>query len=180
MEFELFKEILKYRETINKLALKHWLKNTLFSYQWWLLIVVLILPWILLWKLLDKSNRYQILLYGFITMVLVILLDSLGINLMLWAYSYQILPFSRQLLHPINLSFLPVSYMLIYQYFRGWQSFFITHTILALFNSFLFEPWLVEINIYERLSWKYIYSFPIYILMGVSIKLIVDRLKPLN
>lgn len=64
--------------------------------------------------------------------------------------------------------------MFIYQYFREWKSFIIANVILAAIFTFIAEPITVWLGIYKLDNWKYIYSFPIYILKTALIKWIVD------
>ncbi|SDE29386.1 hypothetical protein SPACI_048760 [Sporomusa acidovorans DSM 3132] len=80
----------------------------------------------------------------------------------------------------VDTSVLPITYMLIYQYNSKWSSFLIAIVIMSAFFSFIAEPFLVWLGIYELITWKHYYSFPLYILYGVILKFIVDLTKSIQ
>ncbi|WP_145947246.1 CBO0543 family protein [Paenibacillus sp. Y412MC10] len=143
--------------------------HDLFSIQWWLLLVLLIVPWIVWWKMVDKSRLKDILLYGFALTIIIVLLDDIGRGLGLWSYPHQVFRLIPRL-SSIDYSVLPVIHMLIYQYFRSWKSFFVANVILALGAAFIAEPLFVWIDIYDMDHWKSIYSFPLYIAKACFVK----------
>ncbi len=77
---------------------------------------------------------------------------------------------------PIDQGIIIVAHMFLYQCFKKWKSFIIANTIMALIFTFICEPITVWLGIYKLENWRYIYSFPIYILKAVFIKWIVDEL----
>lgn len=52
----------------------------------------------------------------------------------------------------------------------------ITLTLLAAFGSFVAEPIFSWMKLYDLNWWKYIYSFPIYIVMGIGIKALTEKM----
>lgn len=143
--------------------------HVLFSIQWWILLATLIIPWVVWWKLVDKRNFKVILLYGLIIMSLINIMDHTGLQLMLWSYEYKLTPLIP-ILSPVDLSLLPVLYMLMYQYFRKWKSFWIAQIVGAAIFSFVGEPIFVALGIYRMLNWKHYYSYPFYIALAVLIR----------
>lgn len=176
---DILKEIITLQQQLTKLEHKHWVENVLFSFNWWLLLCIFIVPWIIWWKLVDKRRIREILLYGFIIMVLSSILDDLGIASLLWTYPYQLLQILDRL-NAIDLTVLPVMYMLIYQYYPKWKSFLIAHVLLSFFSAFIAEPILVRLNIYVPLLWKFIYSFPIYMQIAVIVKWLTDKVSEIS
>lgn len=60
-----------------------WFEHVLFTWQWWLGVILTILPWIL-WIIFRKSNSTDRLLYvGFFVIIISIFLDVLGTQ---WGY----------------------------------------------------------------------------------------------
>lgn len=157
---------------LRDVSINYWLQHDLFSIQWWLLILVLILPWVIWWKYADKSRIVELSLFGFFVIVIVLTLDSIGSFMGLWAYNHKLLPVYF-LLYPVDFSSIIVAHLFIYQYFKSWKSYLIAETILALLFSFVMEPVSVWIKIYVIYHWKHIYSFPIYILKGAFVKWVV-------
>ncbi|MBD3919180.1 hypothetical protein H8B09_10475 [Paenibacillus sp. PR3] len=168
-----FEEIKKVDHQLSEMRKHYFYEHDLFKYQWWLLLVLAIVPWIIWAKLVDKSRLREILLYGSIISIIVVLLDDTGGELGLWSYPYQLIRLAPRL-HPVDFAVLPVCHMLVYQYFRSWRSFVIANVIMSLVFSFIAEPLLVWLHIYDLDNWKYIYSFPLYIAKAMLVKWIVE------
>ncbi|MCG8502436.1 MAG: hypothetical protein MJB12_18795 [Firmicutes bacterium] len=171
-----FKDIVALQQKLTKLEHQYWEDHVLFSFSWWLLLFLLIAPWLLWWKLVDKKRIKEMLLYGFYVIIISSILDDIGIASALWAYPHQLLQIGDRL-HAIDLAALPCIYMLIYQYFPKWKSYWIATIIFAFCFAFIFEPILVWLEIYKPLSWKFIYSFPIYFIIAVFGKWFVEKIK---
>lgn len=157
----------------NSLYIEFWKNNVFLSFNWWLLIILLILPWFIWWKLVDKKHVKLILTFGFLVTVIVIILDDMGSNLAFWEYPYKIMPILPRL-NAVDLSIIPVLYMLVYQYAKKFKTYLLAHIILSAFSSFIAEPIFVALNIYNMPNWKYVYSFPIYIVIAVFAKWTID------
>jgi len=169
-----FEEFIHTQWTYFGMVYRIW-RNNLFTIQWWMLLLVFIAPWIVWWKLVDKSRTGEILSYGLLVSLLSATLDETGIALHLWTYTKTLLPLCLQM-KPPNISLLPVLYMLIYQYFPRWKSFIIAGTVMAAALAFLGEPFLIWFGIYQVFTWKHIYSFPLYIALAAGLKLLVDAM----
>ncbi len=164
---------------LNTLRQQHWMNVELFSFQWWFLAILMIVPWIIWWRLIDKKRLQEILLYGFFVIVLSTILDDIGSHILLWDYHINLTPLVHQL-GPINLSVLPISLMAIYQYCSTWKSFFIWNIFLAAGGSFIVEPLFKWMDIYEPLKWKYFFSFPIYILIALILRLAILKVTKIQ
>jgi len=151
-------------------------EHVLFSYQWWILLFIIVGLWILWGVIVDKNRIVSILLVGLLTSIIAIVLDDIGLNLMLWDYPYWITPFTSRM-DPVNIAIIPVSYMLVYQYMRTWKAYAIMLVMASLFATFIAEPIFIKLNMYLILQWKYWYSLPFYIAIGISAKWFVDKLK---
>lgn len=170
-----FEEIIDIQNKLIKMQYTSWIHNDLFSFQFWLLLFLLIAPWFLWWKLVRRDRLIEILLYGFLANIVVTFIDEFGCQLNLWEYQYDIEPLFPRMI-PINYTILPVTFMLAYQYFPGWRQFFLIHTVIAVFFSFGFEPLFYALGIYKLYRWKFIYSFPLYIAVPVLLKWFVSKL----
>lgn len=161
------------------MKIQHWLQDTVFTWQWWLLVALLIVPWILWGCVVDKKRLTAIVLLGMFALATASWMDDLGTDMILWYYPYKLLPVYPQLV-PINYAIIPVTYMLIYQYFRQWHSYVMALTIMAAVYSFVAEPALGYLGMYKMLAWKYYYSFPIYIIIGIAFRWIVEMVLAIN
>jgi len=166
-----FEELMRLQDKYFGLIYETWLIN-LFTIHWLALLLVFIIPWVIWWKLVDKSRITEILCYGLLISILASSLDEAGHAAHLWAYKYRLFPLCVEL-KPINVSLLPVIYMLVYQYFTAWKEFIIATTLMAVFLAFVGEPFLVWFDVYVKFNWEHIYSFPIYIAIAVLIRLLV-------
>lgn len=166
-------EIQSVHQQLTDMRLEYWLNHDLFSFQWYLLLIILIVPWIIWWKFVDKNRVFQILLFGTLMAVLVIMLDDIGVETHLWSYPYQLLNIVPRLI-AIDQGIIVVAHMFLYQYFRNWKKFIIANVIMASIFTFVFEPFTVWLGIYKLENWQYIYSLPIYIIKATFIKWLVD------
>ena len=164
-----FEEIIEAQNKVIQMQYQQWIHHDVFSLQFWLLLILLLLPWFIWWKVVDKKRLFDFLLYGLIVVTAATFLDELGTQLNLWEYKYDIEPLFPRMI-PINFTVMPVSYMLLYQYFRDWKSFIKAHFLLAAGFSFIAEPLMVWLDIYKLFGWQHFYSFPLYIILAASIR----------
>ena len=176
---DVYKYLVEPLQQLIKFRLEYWLKYNLFTIHWWIMILVLIVPWIVWWKKLDKKRIKEISLYGFFIMFFSLILDDIGTTLAFWAYPYLLTPLSIRF-EPYDYCILPVIYMLIYQTFPNWKFFVLAQYITAAIFSFILEPITVYFNIYKLISWRYEYSFFIYPLLGMLCKLIIHRINKIE
>ncbi|NHM32056.1 hypothetical protein [Neobacillus terrae] len=81
-----YRDIQQLRGKLRDISYEHWLHNDLFTWRWWLLLLLTIVPWIIWWRLVDKKRVAEILLYGTLIAILAILLDNIGTDLIWWGY----------------------------------------------------------------------------------------------
>lgn len=135
----------------------HWLKESLFTYQWWLLLVLSVVPWIVWWKLVDKKRLSQIALFGFIIITFVIVISPIGRNLSAWQYPHRLYWSLSTPYFPYELALIPIAYMLIYQYTSNWR----TYILALIYNSvvfFGFEILFLRLDLIREYWWNPIYS----------------------
>ncbi|WP_404451776.1 hypothetical protein LG329_15745 [Virgibacillus necropolis] len=175
MSLAIINEIIEANEKYGQLKRVNFFENVIFSYQWWILLFITFVVWIIWGLLVDKSRMKNIFLVGMTTSLLAVILDGIGLTLNLWAYPYQLLYFTGQLF-TVDLAIIPVFYMLLYQYSRTWKSYFVKLILLSIFATFVAEPIFVKLDIYRLLQWEHWYSTPFYILIGVFVKWLVDKI----
>lgn len=154
---------------LTQIRIETWLHHDLFSYQWWLLVAVLFIPWLLWWKWVDKKRLTEITLFGAVIWIIASFLDATMSEIGLWEYNFYVIPYWPRLI-TADFTIIPVTYMFIYQYFKKWKSFLWAMLVVSLFFAFVGEPLLVWLDIYTLHTWKHFYSLPIFFTMAVSIK----------
>lgn len=102
--------------------------------------------------------------------------DAIGMVYGCWIYPLRMVPNFPHIIS-VNTTLLPIVYMLIYQSFSQWAGFIKASTIMAACFAFIGEPIAVWSGVYETITWKYYYSFPLYILFAASLKFIVKTIK---
>jgi hypothetical protein len=162
-----------------QLSYDYWIQHALFTWQWWLLLFILLIPWYFWWRMVDKRRLLEIWCYGTMTFITVIGADTTGVDHGYWMYPIRLAPKFPYIL-PVDITILPIIFMLVYQSYPQWKAFIIASIIMAACLAFIAEPILVWMGVYELLTWKYYYSFPIYILFAVTLKFIMETIKSLQ
>ncbi len=168
-----FERIQELQSESIEMQIYSWTHNELFSFQWWLLMAIFIVPWFIWWKFVDRKRLKEILLYGFFVLTVVTFIDEVGCQLNLWEYQYDIEPLFPRLI-PVNFTALPIIFMFIYQYFSEWKPFIIASVLMSAVLSFIAENILEWVGIYVLFKWENYYSMPIYIIIGVSLKWLLE------
>ena len=168
MPFPSNMEISQLQQELSSLRLQNWLGLDLWSLQWWLLLAVLIIPWLIWFRWVDWRRIFELLSFGMMAAVFTAYTDAFGGNYGLYSYPYELLPFTATLA-PVSLSFVPVVFMLLYQYSPNWKTFLVNSTLVFAVTAFLAEPLAKYLGMYEMLRWNYFYSFLVY--MGTAVLL---------
>ncbi|SDE98110.1 CBO0543 family protein [Sporomusa acidovorans] len=169
-----YAEIFAAQKYYHDLQYQHWLQYELFTYQWWLLLATLIVPWIFWWRIVDRSRTGIILAYGIYIMFVVTAMDATGLALKLWIYPIKLLPIIPDSIG-IDWGLLTVLDMLIYQYFPKWKTFLIVESIAAVLLAFVGEPFAEWLEAYFVLHWYHTWSFPLYIMKAVIGKWLIEK-----
>lgn len=172
---EHLKVIIDYERELFRLRHEKWLSQDIFSARWWVLVGFLVLPCILWLLLVDKRRLQEMFTYAFATSFMAILLDEMGSTMTLWTYPVHIFPAYPRLV-TVNYTLVPIIYALIYQYIPKWKSFIAANILLTLIFAFILEPILVWAKLYVLISWKHIYSVPIYFFAAVLLKWFSERI----
>lgn len=164
--------MMELQQQLLALRISDWYEKVI-SFQWFFLVFLLIVPWIILWRLVKRKYIAEILSFGLLITAMSSFLNGNGLNLLLWSYPYKLLPFSPRA-YAISYSVLPVTFMLMYQYFRTWKSFATANVIMATIFAFILQPILKWMGMYTMINWSYFYSFAIYIMMGLGLRLLLQ------
>ncbi|WP_100012265.1 CBO0543 family protein [Lentibacillus sediminis] len=167
-------DIKEAQQKLSELRGEYWLQEVVFSFQWWFLLISMLLIGLLWLRIVDRKMLRGITLYGVITLGIVMFLDVFGAELVLWDYPAMVLPWGSRIIF-INM-IISIVYMLLYQCFPAWNRFILASAVTALIFAFVLEPLAIYMNIYEPYTWEHIYSFPIYILLPIIIKWVVDKI----
>jgi hypothetical protein len=163
---------------IVKQDINNWLNNELFTWNWWVLVAFIVIPSIIWIRVVDRKRILEILLFGTLVIILTSFLDAIGVDLMFWVYPVQFIPLTPRSL-PFDVFMVAITYMLLYQFFIKWKSYINALVIMAFTFAFIGEPISKYLNLVYYIKWKYHYSFLYYIVLGISIKALVNKCKDL-
>ncbi|QFT89049.1 hypothetical protein FIU87_10360 [Bacillus sp. THAF10] len=166
-------EILSMKETFRDHYFSYWISNDLFSFAWWLILVLNIVFIFVAIKLLDRTRLFEILTVGGLVVLLSSLLDTILIQYCLTAYPTSLIPLIPPFFTSSTYVILPVLYMLLYQYFSTWKSFLIANVITGAFLAFVVENVYRWLNIYQYLQWNSFFSLLMYVGIAIVFKSIM-------
>ncbi len=154
---------------------REWLQGDVFTLHWQLIVALFLLTTWLWWKKVDRSRLAEMVLYSAVVIIFVIVLDQLGEELTLWYYPVAVLPLFPPA-EAVNVSCLPLVYMLIYQHTKHWKTFILATLVMSILFCFVCEPIFVLGGAYVPLKWEYWYGLPVYFLIGLAARLIIRRI----
>ncbi|MDP4144906.1 MAG: CBO0543 family protein [Bacillota bacterium] len=154
-------QVYKLNESVNRMLLDIWMKQIVFSWRWWVEILLAIIPWILWIKFRDKKATDRLLFVGLLVFVVTNTLDNIGIAYNAWHYDWNVLPIVPIYL-PWDFTLFPILVMWLLQY-KPNISPLVKALVFSAFNAFLMEPLFQYFSFYHPVAWKQYYSFIIYI-----------------
>lgn len=165
----------------NRTLHTYWLETNYLTPQWWLIIFLCIISPVIWFKFVDKKRITEITLFGLFYGITAIILDAIGSFNLAWFYPYRLTPFLYPELYPYDICVVIIPFMFAFQRWRNDLKKFTFFTLfLSAGLSFLAEPFMEWIKIYREVSWKNIYSFPIYWIVGNICWLIITKFKKLE
>jgi hypothetical protein len=168
--------IVNLKRLLYQVRVSDWLNKDIFTFRGWILLSSLVIPWFIWYHLVDKGRLREMLIYLFSTSGIAIILDEIGVTLAMWAYPVNLTPILPRLI-TVNYSMVPIIFVLIYQYFPSWKLFIVANIILTLVFSFILEPLLVWMDLYDLVTWKHFYSVPVYLFASIFLKRIIEKIK---
>jgi hypothetical protein len=170
-----WKEIVQIRSELHHKYLEYWINNNLFSLVWWLMLILFISLWFIWWKHVDKTKLHEIITFGVMVGLVASVIDIIGCENVLWGYPNDLVP----LISPLTVTdfcLLPITYMFLYQYFVNWKSFITASVIGSALYVFVAEPTAETVDMFQLHNWKHLYDFPLYILLALSLKWLMNKI----
>ncbi len=159
---EMIEAFTNYRHA-HRVLMETWYKMVFLTPLWWAGLLLGIIPWLVWWKFHNKNDTGDLFRAGLFMGVIALILDSVGVQLGLWVYPYDVLPFIPGYL-PWDLTLLPITVMFFLEIKPNWlplkKGF-----IFAIIAAFIGEPLAIISKLYQPLGWNSLYSFPIYIVL---------------
>ncbi|WP_442598840.1 CBO0543 family protein [Neobacillus sp. D3-1R] len=176
-----YDEVIKAEKVFYKLLKSYWYQQNFLTARWWLLIFLSIAPPFIWWKFLDKKRVIEITAFGLFYGVAAIILDTIGSNAMIWSYPVRLSPYLYPQVYPYDVGCVIIPFMLVYQKWgEKFKKYFIMTGILSFLLAFVAEVIMEWLDIYHGYSWKHVYSFPVYWLLGIICWGIITKFKKLE
>lgn len=170
-----FDKTVKLNEEAHRALISYWKDNEIYlSFEFWFMVSILVVPLIILFFKIDKSKLFLMGFYGYSIHMLFAYTDAFGRNMGFWNYPFPIFPVIPGL--ALDSSFVPVMFILIYQYTLNHKKNYYVYTIIvsAIF-SFGFKPVLVGMGMFRMYGEiNYLHLFISFIPVLVLAKVIVD------
>jgi hypothetical protein len=145
----------------NDLVVKAVMEAFMFTWQWWIALGMIIIPWMIWGVFRKRESSARIFSAGLLMMVLAEILDTFGVSFGKWAYPVKVIPVAT-INFSFRLSVLPVFLMLLLQYKPGFNPF-IKAVFFAGLGAYVGLPVLGMMDLYKKVNWAYTYSFLILI-----------------
>jgi len=118
------------------------------TWQFWVLIAILLVPLVILYIKIDRSKVFLIGFYGYNVHVFFTFIDLYGINRGYWHYPYQVIPALPSI--SLDTSMVPVAFMLIYQWtLNNHKNYYLYAIITAAIFAFILKPILVSTGLFR-------------------------------
>ncbi len=137
-----------------------WAQKIVFTWHWWVDLGLAVLPWILWLIVRDRRRTHSLLYAGLFTMLVATILNVVGVSQSGWNYDTTLLPYFPEYM-PWDLSVMPVTAMLFYQFFPRINPW-LKGAVFGAVAAFVVEPIFVWLGFYEQASWEHYFSLPIY------------------
>jgi hypothetical protein len=171
-----FENINKIQSQLHALEMDYWLNKDLFSGSWWIIVLFNLLFLTFLVVLMDKQRILLISFVFLINFIFIGLTDEIGNFFGFWNYPHQLIPFLESF-NAVDFLVVPVMFTLMYQTFSKWRSYLIANFIVSAVIAYIGIPLSVYFNLYNLLNWSPTYSFFTLVIIGCSVKLIVNYIK---
>ncbi|WP_308634382.1 CBO0543 family protein [Paenibacillus silvisoli] len=155
--------------------MEHYRIYSLNSWQFWTVLPLSIAFIVIVWRLIDRRRLQELLFFALVWEAVAQVLDDIGTNFLLWTYPIKVTPLYTIFIN--NVFYIPLTFMLVYQYFRSWRSYAIASLIYSAIVAFVVEPIHIWADLYLMLNWKLIYSFPIYFALALLIRWFVEKVR---
>lgn len=119
------------------------------TWQFWLALLMFILPLIVFCFLVDRKKIFIICFYGYTFHMLLSYLDAFMNRHNFWEYPHFLFPFLTSNI-AIDASLIPVAYLLLYQYvINNNKNFYVYSLVASLFFAFIFAGTFQSFGLYK-------------------------------
>lgn len=162
-------------EEVTQFEKEYWTSFSNFDvWQFWVITLLLIVPLIVLFILIDKNKMLLLGFFGLNYHVWFSYATSIAVSLGLWEYPYQITPFLPGF--SFSASLIPVCFMLLYQWtLNHKKNIYLYAVILSAIIAFVLEPIMVKLHLLHIFKGvNYVHLFLLFVALSIVSKLITN------
>ncbi|NBJ69399.1 MULTISPECIES: CBO0543 family protein [Clostridia] len=152
---------------VNQMITDALLHAFLFTWQWWLGVILFILPWTLWILFRNKNSTGRLLGCAFLTIALSLLIDLISLSYGLWSYPMKFSPVSPILFLPYHLALAPVAIMFVLQ-IKPKANPLLKGSIFAAIAAFGGMNGFNALDFYNPKNWSIFYDFFIFLFLFFS------------
>ncbi|HML88968.1 MAG TPA: hypothetical protein PKA28_11025 [Methylomusa anaerophila] len=161
--------------TLHNLIYEQWKTQLFLSPKWFGIVAFIIFSYILCFRLLDKTRYTRLFLFGSLITVFYTVYDIIGVNFLLWHYTFRIVPTMPSIMLD-NLTIIPLYSMLVFQYTKTWTSFAAFYAVLAAMLSY----GLPMFGIVKVINWSILYNIVLVVFLGLLARAVVIGIERLE
>jgi len=174
-----YNDVQQIRYELKAAGYEHWLHNNLFTWQWWILLVATIFPWIIWGYLVKKKDRLHVFAFAMFIGIVSSILDVIGADILLWGYPTKLF-FMVPPLFPADLTIIPVVFSLAYHYGKSWKRYTVYSIIISFLFAYVIEPFFAWANMYQKYNFHHWLSLIGFFLVALIGRWLIERILPLR
>ncbi|MDQ0351832.1 hypothetical protein J2R98_001664 [Alkalibacillus filiformis] len=174
-QYDFLNSIRSKQENLSQYQLEYWESfSSLGTWQFWIIMLFLILPLIILFIFIDKNKALLLGFFGLNYHIWFTYVNFIGTDLALWEYPYQVFPFIPGF--ALDASLVPVSFMLLYQWTLNQnKSIYLYSVLLSALLAFILKPIMVNFHFFHMYNGiNYFHLFLFYLAFFIFSKLITN------
>lgn len=152
-QMDLLQEIRAALTSVTQLQQDYWnTYSNMGTWQFWLVILMLLLPLIALFLYMDKRKALLLGFFGFNYHVAFHYTNAIGISLGLWEYPYPMLSFLPSF--ALDASLVPIVFMFLYQWtLNHGKNIYLWAAVLSGVFAFVMKPIMVWLHLFHMYEW---------------------------
>ncbi|WP_026582887.1 hypothetical protein [Bacillus sp. J33] len=170
-----FDQIVKTGKEVQKALNEYWMEYALYtSFEYWLLVALLVVPLIILFFKIDKSKIFFMGFYGYSIHMLFSHIDSFAKHSGFLNYPFPLVPMLPGI--ALDSSFIPVTFMLVYQWtINHKKNYYLYMGLASAVLAFVFKPFLAAVGLFRLYgNTNFFHIFVVYLIIILAAKLITN------
>ena len=170
-----FDQIVEMGKEGQKALNEYWWEFSLYtSFEYWLMVLFLVVPLVFLLFKINKNKLFQILFYGYSIHMSFGYHDLYGRNMGYWNYPFPVIPVLPGI--SLDSSLIPIIFMFVYQStLNSNKKYYLYATVTSVILSFVFKPMLVGLGLFKMYgSINYFHLFLSYVSVFIFAKVVTD------